>query len=150
MENKLTCKNKTMKKFLHRNNILSICSSSDDDLWSANCIFKFDEEKMALIISTHKETRHAKIMKENYVVSGTMYSKSPFLFLKQGVQYKGQIENLSGSKLEKAKSLYLDKYPLFKSRAHDIWEITLEEIKFTDMRFGRVKKSTWYRDNNSH
>lgn len=140
-------KKNAINKFLHNNKILSICTSGEDDLWAANCIFKFNEDDMSLLISTKKETRHAKIMNDNSTVVGTMYSKSPLLFLKQGVQYKGRIALLNGANFDKAKDLYLRKFPLFKNKTHDIWEIILDEIKFTDMKMGRVKNITWLRAN---
>ncbi|MEF2482185.1 hypothetical protein V4D09_02630 [Vibrio mimicus] len=135
-----------IKKFLNKNKILSVCASNNEDFWSANCIFRFNEKRMSLIISTKKDTRHAKIMIVSNNVVGTMHSNSPFLFLKKGGQYKGRISLLNNDKENNAKKLYLEKYPLFKSKTHDIWEIELDEFKFTDMKFGKVTQVTWYRN----
>ncbi|MBL4829495.1 MAG: hypothetical protein JKY55_06375 [Aliivibrio sp.] len=134
-----------INKFLHKNKILSICTSGENDIWAANCLFTFNEDDMCLFISTKKETRHAKIMTDNIIVVGTMYSKFPLLFLKQGIQYKGRVILLNGRDVYKAKEVYLKKYPLFKNKTHDIWKIFLDEIKFTDMKMGRIKNTTWIR-----
>ncbi|MCO6547215.1 hypothetical protein A9G28_06600 [Gilliamella sp. Fer1-1] len=138
---------KKVYKFLNKNRILSLAVSSDDDIWASNCLFKFDETDFSLIITTDGNTRHAKIMKNSNDknIVGTIYSPSPFLLLKKGLQYKGIVSSLSGQDFEVSKKLYLKKYPLFKNRLKEIWKIQLNEIKFIDMRMGLVKVSTWTR-----
>ncbi|MBJ7223912.1 MULTISPECIES: hypothetical protein [unclassified Brenneria] len=142
--------NRKISKFLHRNSLLSLCTYSQDDFWPASCLFKFNEKSMSLWVSTNENTRHSKIMTVNNSVVGTINSTSLFLPFKRGVQYKGRISKLDGKQLSIAKGEYLKKFPFFKNKVKCIWEIELDEIKYTDLRMGAIQVAVWLRSNDKY
>ena len=134
-----------IQKFLHRNKILTLCASGNQDVWAANCFFKFNAEDTSIWISTNKDTRHSIIMSNNNIVAGTIYSGSISIFAKKGLQYRGRVHMLSDDISYTARQLYLKKFPFLKHRVQSFWEIKLDELKFTDMTLGKAAKFMWSR-----
>ena len=132
-------------RYVKKQHVLSLCAASADDMWCANCFYVFDEARMALWLMTESATRHGQLMQQNARVAGTINGQPKSVLLIKGVQYRGQIQLLSGEVEAQARKAYQKRFPVAKKVSAPLWEITLDELKMTDNALGFGKKIVWQR-----
>ncbi|PPI87939.1 hypothetical protein CRV12_01840 [Candidatus Pantoea edessiphila] len=132
--------------FLKKQYILSLCCVNNDNLWCANCFYKFNEKNMSLWLMTKLDTKHGLYISQNSNVSGTINNHEKNIFLIKGIQYKGFISILSGMTKKKALFDYYKRYPISRIFNSPIWSIRLDEIKMTDNTISFGRKILWYRN----
>ncbi len=64
----------------------------------------------------------------------------------RGVQFKGEIRLLSGDEADEKRALYVKRFPVARMLSAPVWELRLDELKFTDNTLGFGKKLHWLRD----
>ncbi|CNJ01193.1 Uncharacterized protein conserved in bacteria [Yersinia rohdei] len=130
-------------RFLRRQHVLTLCAGSGMDIWCANCFYVFDEAQMAVYLMTEKHTRHGELMQKNPQVVGTIATAPRTIALIKGIQYRGNITELTGEAAQVARQRYCRRFPVAKAASAPLWQITLLEIKMTNNTLGFGKKLYW-------
>lgn len=117
----------------------------DGELWCANAFYLFDAQKVAFYILTEEKTRHAQMSGPQAHVAGTVNGQPKTVALIRGVQFKGEIRRLEGEEGDFARQAYNRRFPVARMLSAPVWEIRLDEIKFTDNTLGFGKKLVWQR-----
>lgn len=69
-------------------------------------------------------------------VAGTVNGQPKTVALIRGVQFKGEIRRLEGEESDLARQAYNRRFPVARMLSAPVWEIRLDEIKFTDNTLG--------------
>lgn len=133
-------------RFLHQKHIVSFSTFADQEMWSAICFYVFDEENQRLILLTKPETRHGQLMLKNPQVTGTIIHETMTVAKLQGIQFVGEIRELKTEEKQTALDLYYARFPYSRVMKSPVWQILLNEVKFTDNTLGFGKKTLWERE----
>lgn len=122
------------------NNMLSpgVCSRKGN--CGAPMPLSFDAQKVAFYILTEEKTRHAQMSGPQAAIAGTVNGQPKTVALIRGVQFKGEIRRLEGEESDLARKAYNRRFPVARMLSAPVWEIRLDEIKFTDNTLGFGKK----------
>ena len=63
----------------------------------------------------------------------------------RGLQFKGEIRRLEGEESDAQRQRYVRRFPVALALKAPVWEIRLDELKFTDNTLGFGKKLHWLR-----
>lgn len=78
-------------------------------------------------------------------VAGTVNGQPKTVALIRGVQFKGEIRRLDGEESDARRKHYTRRFPVAAALKAPVWEIRLDELKFTDNTLGFGKKLHWLR-----
>lgn len=130
-------------KFFRKHHVLTIATSVGNEPWCANCFYVYLEEENALVFTTGTDTRHGKEFTENPVVAGSVVLETMIIGKIRGIQFQGTVSEPVGELFEKAKSIYLKRFPVAALMDTRLWVVKLTFIKMTDNRLGFGKKLIW-------
>ncbi|ECP4459262.1 YhbP family protein [Salmonella enterica] len=133
-------------RWLAKQHVVAWCVHHEGELWCANAFYLFDAQNVALYLLTDDKTRHAKMSGACAPVAGTVNGQPKTVARIRGVQFKGEIRRLEGQESDAARKAYLRRFPVARVLPAPVWEIRLDEIKFTDNTLGFGKKLHWLRD----
>ncbi len=136
----------TICRYLKKNHVLTLCTGENETLWCASCFYLFEPEQMAFIIMSEATTRHGELALAYPHVAGTVAAQTKSVALIKGVQYRAQMQLLTGEETSKAKSLYTQRFPVAKLATAPLWRLRLDEVKMTDNTLGFGKKLYWQRE----
>ncbi|MDC9580873.1 YhbP family protein [Xenorhabdus sp. PR6a] len=134
-----------IRQYLARQHVFTLCTSSAQDLWCANCFYAFDADSMALWFMTEPNTRHGKMMQNNPVVAGTIAGQTRNIAQIKGIQFRGDVMPLSGEAATLARARYCRRFPVALSAKSPIWQLNIQEIKMVNNPLGFGKKLHWQR-----
>ncbi|SHH13769.1 hypothetical protein SAMN04488135_102286 [Pollutimonas bauzanensis] len=136
----------SIRKFLLANHVVGLATLSKGQPWAASCFYALDEQSIALIILSDEHTRHGQAMLGNRSVAGTI-ARQPALIRKiRGVQFAAHAHLLTGESKEAAHKLYSMRHPIVRLMRSSVWQILIQELKFTDNAMGVGRKTHWRRD----
>ncbi|EJO8746051.1 YhbP family protein [Salmonella enterica] len=133
-------------RWLAKQHVVIWCVHHEGELWCANAFYLFDAQNVALYLLTDDKTRHAQMSGACAPVAGTVNGQPKTVARIRGVQFKGEIRRLEGQESDAARKAYLRRFPVARVLPAPVWEIRLDEIKFTDNTLGFGKKLHWLRD----
>ncbi|EFT9487797.1 YhbP family protein [Salmonella enterica] len=133
-------------RWLAKQHVVTWCVRHEGELWCANAFYLFDAQNVALYLLTDDKTRHAQMSGACAPVAGTVNGQPKTVARIRGVQFKGEIRRLEGEESDAARKAYLRRFPVARVLPAPVWEIRLDEIKFTDNTLGFGKKLHWLRD----
>ena len=133
-------------RWLAKQHVVTGCVPHEGALWCANAFYLFDAQKMAFYVLTEDKTRHAQMSGPRAPVAGTVNGQPKTVALIRGVQFKGEIRRLEGEESDVARKAYNRRFPVARMLPAPVWEIRLDEVKFTDNTLGFGKKMLWLRD----
>ncbi|EJU1695143.1 YhbP family protein [Salmonella enterica] len=133
-------------RWLAKQHVVTWCVYHEGELWCANAFYLFDAQNVALYLLTEDKTRHAQMSGARAPVAGTVNGQPKTVARIRGVQFKGEIRRLEGQESDAARKAYLRRFPVARVLPAPVWEIRLDEIKFTDNTLGFGKKLHWLRD----
>ncbi|EAB2698544.1 YhbP family protein [Salmonella enterica] len=133
-------------RWLAKQHVVAWCVHHEGELWCANAFYLFDAQNVALYLLTDDKTRHAQMSGACAPVAGTVNGQPKTVARIRGVQFKGEIRRLEGQESDAARKAYLRRFPVARVLPAPVWEIRLDEIKFTDNTLGFGKKLHWLRD----
>ncbi|ECM3785926.1 hypothetical protein AH209_00410 [Salmonella enterica subsp. enterica] len=133
-------------RWLAKKHVVTWCVHHEGELWCANAFYLFDAQNVALYLLTDDKTRHAQMSGACAPVAGTVNGQPKTVARIRGVQFKGEIRRLEGQESDAARKAYLRRFPVARVLPAPVWEIRLDEIKFTDNTLGFGKKLHWLRD----
>lgn len=138
-----------ISRWLSRQHVVTWCVSAGDELWCANAFYMWDNERAAFYLLSDTKTRHAQMSGERAKVAGTVNGQPKTVALIRGVQFHGELRLLSGEEAEGRRKSYWRRFPSVLAITAPVWEIQVDELKFTDNTLGFGKKLTWQRDANA-
>lgn len=136
-------------RWLAKQHVVTWCVASEGELWCANAFYHYDPQKVAFYVMSEDRTRHAQMSGPRAPVAGTVNGQPKTVALIRGVQFKGEIRRLEGAESEAARERYNRRFPVARALSAPVWEISLDEIKFTDNTLGFGKKLHWLRGSSS-
>jgi len=114
-------------------------------MWCANAFYVYDPERVAFYVMSEDTTRHAQMTGQQAQVAGTVNGQPKTVALIRGVQFKGEIRRLDGEESDAQRIRYTRRFPVAAVLKAPVWEIRLDELKFTDNTLGFGKKLHWLR-----
>jgi Uncharacterized protein conserved in bacteria len=138
-----------ISRWLAKQHVVSWCVASEGELWCANAFFVYDPDRVAFYLLSDETTRHGKMTGKRAPVAGTVNGQPKTVALIRGVQFKGEIRLLDGEESTEKRALYNHRFPVARMLSAPVWELRLDELKFTDNTLGFGKKLHWLRDADS-
>ena len=135
-----------ISKWLAKQHVVSWCVAKEGELWCANAFYVYDAQRVAFYLLSEETTRHGQMTGQQAPVAGTINGQPKTVALIRGVQFKGEIRLLSGDEAEEKRALYVKRFPVALMLSAPVWELRLDELKFTDNTLGFGKKLHWLRD----
>lgn len=135
-----------ISRWLAKQHVVSWCVAKEGELWCANAFYVYDPQRVAFYLLSEETTRHGQMTGQQAPVAGTINGQPKTVALIRGVQFKGEICLLSGEEAEEKRALYVKRFPVARMLSAPVWELRLDELKFTDNTLGFGKKLHWLRD----
>ena len=135
-----------ISKWLAKQHVVSWCVAKEGELWCANEFYVSDAPRVAFYLLSEETTRQGQMTGQQAPVAGTINGQPKTVALIRGVQFKGEIRLLSGDEAEEKRALYVKRFPVARMLSAPVWELRLDELKFTDNTLGFGKKLHWLRD----
>ncbi|ADO46823.1 YhbP family protein [[Enterobacter] lignolyticus] len=134
-----------ISRWLEKQHVVSWSVAQNGELWAACAFYLYDREKVAFYLLTEETTRHARMSGARAPVAGTVSGQPKSVALIRGVQFRGEIRLLDGKESERMRARYNRRFPVARIHLAPVWEIRLDELKFTDNTLGFGKKIHWLR-----
>ncbi|MDU7018910.1 MAG: hypothetical protein E6363_12445 [Enterobacter sp.] len=115
-----------INRWLAKQHVVTWCVCKDEEMWCANAFYYYDPDQQAK-------------------VAGTVNGQPKTVALIRGVQFKGEIRRLEGEESDAQRKRYTRRFPVAAALKAPVWEIRLDELKFTDNTLGFGKKLHWLR-----
>jgi uncharacterized protein YhbP (UPF0306 family) len=133
-----------INRWLAKQHVVTWCVYDAGEMWCANAFYYYDPVRVAFYVLSEDKTRHAQMT--GPAGEGGGYGQRP---AENGradprVQFKGEIRRLDGEESEVQRKHYTRRFPVALAFKAPVWEIRLDELKFTDNTLGFGKKSTGY------
>jgi uncharacterized protein YhbP (UPF0306 family) len=136
---------KRIIKFIGEHHILNLAVARDNQPWCATCYYAYLEEENLFIFTSGDETRHVRDMVEggNFRVAGTIALETRIVGKIRGLQFSGRMFRPEEGLLKRAKSAYLNEFPIARVIKLHLWALQPDILKMTDNRLGFGTKLTW-------
>jgi uncharacterized protein YhbP (UPF0306 family) len=138
-----------ISRWLTKQHVVSWCVAREGELWCANAFFVYDPERVAFYLLSEESTRHGQMTGKRAPVAGTVNGQPKTVALIRGVQFKGVIRLLEHEEGEAKRAIYNRRFPVARMLSAPVWELRLDELKFTDNTLGFGKKLHWLRDSDA-
>lgn len=135
----------TINRWLAKQHVVTWCVQEEGEMWCANAFYVYDPERVAFYVLSEDKTRHAQMTGLQAKVAGTVNGQPKTVALIRGVQFAGEIRRLDGEESDAQRKRYLRRFPVARAMSAPVWEIRLDELKFTDNTLGFGKKFYWLR-----
>ncbi len=136
---------KIIIEFLRKHHVLTLATCAENTPWCANCFYVWLEDENCFVFTTDPVTRHGSEAIKNPQVAGSVVLETSIVGKVQGVQFTGKMVVPEGDLAEKAKRVYLKRFPVAVLMKTNLWVVQVESIKMTDNRLGFGKKLIWER-----
>ena len=135
----------TINRWLAKQHVVTWCVQEKGEMWCANAFYVYDPERVAFYVLSEDKTRHAQMTGLQAKVAGTVNGQPKTVALIRGVQFAGEIRRLDGEESDAQRKRYLRRFPVARAMSAPVWEIRLDELKFTANTLGFGKKFYWLR-----
>jgi uncharacterized protein len=134
-----------ISKFIKVNNVATLCCTVNDAPWCFNCFYSFVEQEGVLVFKSMPDSKHAAMLLQNEIVSGTILPTVINFAAIKGIQLVGKVSIATNEHHKKAFKTYYHDYPIGKEMGGDIYVVELTALKFTDNTKGFGYKNNWMR-----
>ncbi|MGY5955283.1 YhbP family protein [Kosakonia sp. BK9b] len=134
-----------INRWLAKQHVVTWCVANRGELWCANAFYIYDPQRVAFYVLSEDQTRHAQMTGLHAPVAGTVNGQPKTVALIRGVQFSGEIRRLEGEESAAPRAQYNRRFPVARMLSAPMWEIQLNEVKFTDNTLGFGKKLHWLR-----
>lgn len=135
-----------INRWLAKQHVVSWCVSREDELWCATAFYLYEPQRVAFYLLSEAHTRHAQLSGDRARVAGTVNGQPKNVALIRGLQFSGEILRLKEEESAVPRAQYKRRFPVAHVLSAPMWEIRLNELKFTDNTLGFGKKFHWTRD----
>ena len=129
-----------IENFLGKHHVLSLATSSGEDLSVCSLFYTYIKEETSFIIASSEDTTHIKHIKKNNSVAGNILLETKTIGKIQGVQFSGIITLLEEKSLA---SHYFKDFPYALALNPVLWKIKVTSFKMTDNSLDFGKKLIW-------
>jgi len=133
---------KKIEAFLDFHHVLSLATSTNDELSVCNLFYAYDKQSSTFIVASSDDTTHIKHIKINNKVAGSVVLETKTIGKIQGLQFHGEFSILEDTILSK---LYYKEFPASLVMKPKFWQIKIDSFKMTDNTLGFGKKLLWSR-----
>jgi uncharacterized protein len=132
-------------QFINEHHVLTLAVSNIDIPWCASCFYVYLKESNLFVLTSDHDTRHIQDFLLNPLkqVAGTIALETKITGKIRGIQFSGNMYELSGNALKQGKKAYLEKFPIARLSKLSLWGIEPNCLKMTDNRLGFGKKLIW-------
>ncbi len=130
-------------EFINKHHVLTLATSKNNIPYSANCFYVYFEQENMLVFTSDHDTKHAKDVLDQNIVSGSIVLETKLIGKIQGLQFQGKMYEPEEELLKKVKARYLKRFPVAMLMKTNLWVVELSFLKFTDNRLGFGKKLIW-------
>ena len=132
-------------RFIGDNRVMTLATSENNAPYCCSIFYVFDPEECNFYFMSSVETKHIHQASWQPLVAGTIVPGNTSIAKIQGIQFTGIFFQPEDIEREKAKKMYLRKFPMARLIDSEIWMIEVETIKMTDNTLGFGKKILWNR-----
>ncbi|EPP0954020.1 YhbP family protein [Cronobacter dublinensis] len=134
-----------ISQWLAKQHVVTYCLGREDALWCANAFYVYDRERVAFYLLSDTKSRHGEMAGRKARVAGTVNGQTKTVARIRGVQFAGELRLVEAPESEALRERYNRRFPVARVMSSPLWEIRLDEIKFTDNTLGFGKKLVWLR-----
>ncbi|EOL9021223.1 YhbP family protein [Cronobacter dublinensis] len=134
-----------ISQWLAKQHVVTYCVGREDALWCANAFYVYDRERVAFYLLSDTKSRHGEMAGRQARVAGTVNGQTKTVTRIRGVQFAGELRLVEAPESEALRERYNRRFPVARVMSSPLWEIRLDEIKFTDNTLGFGKKLAWLR-----
>ncbi|EPD6702881.1 YhbP family protein [Cronobacter dublinensis] len=134
-----------INQWLAKQHVVTYCVGREDALWCANAFYVYDRERVAFYLLSDTKSRHGEMAGRKARVAGTVNGQTKTVARIRGVQFAGELRLVEAPESEALRERYNRRFPVARVMSSPLWEIRLDEIKFTDNTLGFGKKLAWLR-----
>ncbi|EOW6735216.1 YhbP family protein [Cronobacter dublinensis] len=134
-----------INQWLAKQHVVTYCVGREDALWCANAFYVYDRERVAFYLLSDTKSRHGEMAGRQARVAGTVNGQTKTVARIRGVQFAGELRLVEAPESEALRERYNRRFPVARVMSSPLWEIRLDEIKFTDNTLGFGKKLAWLR-----
>lgn len=131
--------NERFVRFLRRHHVLTLATVADGVPYCSNAFYCYDKERNLLVFTSDPATRHAQEMERNPRVAASVVLETKIVGRVQGLQLCGTATRAD----ERAKRMYLKRFPYAALAELTLWAIEPDFMKLTDNTLGFGKKLIW-------
>ncbi len=113
--------------YIKSQKLLSLALRDEEELYSANLFYAFDEKNLAFIFSSYEQSKHIKLAFLNPKVALSIAKEEKIAFLK-GLQAKALFKKAS----KEQEKIYYQNFAFAKFSKAKIYALELLWAKFTD------------------
>ncbi|UXY11519.1 YhbP family protein [Kosakonia sp. ML.JS2a] len=135
-----------INRWLAKQHVVTWCVANRGELWCANAFYFYDPHAVAFYVLSEDQTRHGQMTGLKAQVAGTVNGQPKTVALIRGVQFAGEIRRLDEEESAVPRAQYNRRFPVARMLSAPMWEIRLNEVKFTDNTLGFGKKLHWLRE----
>ncbi|MGG7448681.1 YhbP family protein [Kosakonia oryzendophytica] len=135
-----------INRWLAKQHVVTWCVANRGELWCANAFYFYDPHAVAFYVLSEDQTRHGQMTGLKAQVAGTVNGQPKTVALIRGVQFAGEIRRLDEEESAVPRAQYNRRFPVARMLSAPMWEIRLNEVKFTDNTLGFGKKLHWIRE----
>lgn len=134
-----------ISRWLEKQHVVSWSVAKEGQLWAASAFYIFDRQTVSFYLLSEESTRHAQMSGKCASVAGTVNGQPKTVALIRGVQFRGEIRLLEGEESLAVRERYNRRFPVARMMPAPVWQIRIDELKFTDNTLGFGKKFHWLR-----
>lgn len=131
---------KKIENFLDAHHVLSLATSSGDELSVCNLFYAYDKYSTSFIVASSDDTTHIQNILKNNKIAGSIVLETKTIGKIQGLQFRGEFSQLEDTNLSK---LYFKEFPTSIVMKPRLWQIKIAWFKMTDNTLGFGKKLIW-------
>ena len=135
--------------FLSKQTVASIsCIKENGQPYSFSCFYVFNREDNLFYFKSSDTSYHISLLLKNHAVSGTVLPDKLNTLKFNGIQFSGQLLDLSTSLCDDAATHYHKTFPVALTIPGTVRTIQLNVISMTSSLLGRMQKVQWQREAN--
>jgi uncharacterized protein len=134
---------KKIIRFIKKHHVLTLATAINNEPWCCNCFYAYLEDENTLVFTSDDETRHIHEVKTNNFVAGSIVLETNVVGRIKGLQFQGMLVKAEGTRLKKAQTSYLMRFPYAVLMKTNLWCLDISLLKYTDNSLGFGKKLIW-------
>ena len=139
--------NTTIIGFLEQQTCATICCIDEHKTpYCFNCFYAFEPVECLIYFKSSEHAYHTTLIEANPVVAGTILPDKLNKLATKGVQWQGEILDVTHALALDADTIYHRRIPIARAIRGKVYTIQLNEIKMTDSHLGVTRKHMWTRD----
>lgn len=131
-------------EFLRKHHVMTLATvGADGQSWCAHVFYAWMAQDKRFVFMTDPATRHGNEMTTHTKVAAGIALETRIVGRLQGLQIEGEAYQPEGGDLEKARHVYLKRFPYAVAMGLPLWILAPDMMKLTDNTLGFGKKLIW-------